>query len=624
MGFGSKLRKKVGMVPPKELTYEENQEMLDDLGIIRKKTPEESRYKEKFSAYGAMAKNKFNIKNQELVPEGYEDYSVDGATPYIYNRHTAKPESYTSGSGDHLNLQESYNPYKNNVVKADKYTQDSQNGNSDSYNPYSSSNNSKPFDSGSNLENNAYTSGNPYSSNKYNQPFDLSNNPYSVEDNNYNSLYSQSLQSDNNPYSSSNNNYNKETTDKYKESKGLGLNESVSALPSSKRSSSLQTPRTAAPYTSSRINPYKNNRERKSPAAENVETFDFEDTDFNASLRKAPTNNTDFNSAPVYDARGGAQISYAAIPEMDGYEDFNDSIHEQEQVGGYSQDQLYQPQQPVYSDDQYYDFNNEPEEQVNNYTTFEDLQRQQQEQQQREEDEEVDTIKQQIKFTKQSSVASTRNTLKMAKDAEMAGLNTLGMLGSQTEKLGNIENNLTLLKIHNREADDKVSELKKLNRSVFAVHVSNPFTSKRRARETEERIKSRREMDKEMQHDDRRKLYDSTNAVSNAITTANNERLGKNPQIGADSIRERYTRNEILNRNKKFAFEGDEEDEDLEVEIDQNLNDIGAISKRLKNIALSQSEEVKKQSRRLNEIENDTDDLDIKLYWNTKRLQDIK
>jgi len=44
----------------------------------------------------------------------------------------------------------------------------------------------------------------------------------------------------------------------------------------------------------------------------------------------------------------------------------------------------------------------------------------------------------------------------------------------------------------------------------------------------------------------------------------------------------------------------------------------------LKKIALSQSDEVEKQHSRLNQIENDTDDLDIKLYWNTKRMADIK
>ena len=41
------------------------------------------------------------------------------------------------------------------------------------------------------------------------------------------------------------------------------------------------------------------------------------------------------------------------------------------------------------------------------------------------------------------------------------------------------------MKVQNKVADEKVAELKKLNRSILAVHVSNPFNSKRRRRERE-------------------------------------------------------------------------------------------------------------------------------------------
>lgn len=38
---------------------------------------------------------------------------------------------------------------------------------------------------------------------------------------------------------------------------------------------------------------------------------------------------------------------------------------------------------------------------------------------------------------------------------------------------------------HNRAAEDKAKELKKLNRSMFAVHVSNPFTASSRAQQAD-------------------------------------------------------------------------------------------------------------------------------------------
>ncbi|OEJ82669.1 Protein transport protein SEC9 [Hanseniaspora uvarum] len=561
MGFASKLRHKVGIRPPKEMTYQENQEMLDDLGVMRKKD-EENRRKEKFAAYGAMAKDLSRKRNEELAPEGYEQYTAEGETPYVYRREQNAPEDYKDNSmkkKKNYVAEEGYNPYKNNVNKIDNYSQTQ--AETVSSNPYSSMQDSSynPYKS-SGLREDQYSNTQASGS----SPFD----------------YGQSQQNDN-PYASGKT---------YEPKRSLSQ-----ANPYATARSARNEPKNSEPYTSSRINVNRRN--------DNLDNnkFDFEDN----QLDRYSTNVTDFNSAPIYQSGN-------FVPEED---DFNASIHEGAQE--------YVQQQPDYVNEEYDDFNNAPENQGSRFVSFEEMQRQQQEQQLREEDEEVDTIKKQIRFTKQSSAASTRNTLKMARDAEIAGLNTLGMLGSQSEKLGNVETNLTLMKIHNREADDKVSELKKLNRSVFAVHVSNPFTSKRRAREFEERVKNQRELDKQMQMDDRRKLDDSTKAIGHTLSSAYNQH--KSDLNGETvAVKEQNSKGEILNKNKKYMFEGDSEDEDLEVEIDRNLNEIGKISGRLKKIALSQSDEVEKQHSRLNQIENDTDDLDIKLYWNTKRMADIK
>lgn len=557
MGFASKLRHKVGIRPPKEMTYQENQEVLDDLGIMRKKN-EDKRRKEKFAAYGAMAKDLSVKRTQELAPEGYEQYTAEGDTPYVYRREQSAPEDYKNQKGKNKKNyvpEEGFNPYKTNVKKTEQYSQTQENGST--ANPYSS------------MQDPDY---NPYRSSGNQEGFEplaaSSSSPFNFD----------STQEIDNPYA----------TGRSYEPKGKS-----EVNPYANTRSSRNEPKSSEPYTSSRINVNHNNK------ADNK--FDFEDT----QLDRSSTQVTDFNSAPINE-----NGNY-----MPADDDFNASIHEGAQE--------YAPQQSEYYDDNYDDFNSAPENQGSRFVSFEEMQRQQQEQQLREEDEEVDTIKKQIRFTKQSSAASTRNTLKMARDAEVAGLNTLGMLGSQSEKLGNVETNLTLMKIHNREADDKVSELKKLNRSIFAVHVSNPFTSKRRARDYEQRVKTQREVDKQMQMDDRKRLDDSTNAIGHTLSSAYRDR---NKELNGEDagLKESYSKAEILDKNTKYMFEGDSEDEDLEVEIDRNLNEIGKISGRLKKIALSQSEEVEKQQSRLNHIENDTDDLDIKLYWNTRRMANIK
>jgi hypothetical protein len=49
-------------------------------------------------------------------------------------------------------------------------------------------------------------------------------------------------------------------------------------------------------------------------------------------------------------------------------------------------------------------------------------------------DEDVENIKQQTRFVKQESVNSTRNALRLAREAEEAGRNTLNRLGDQSGK----------------------------------------------------------------------------------------------------------------------------------------------------------------------------------------------
>lgn len=49
-----------------------------------------------------------------------------------------------------------------------------------------------------------------------------------------------------------------------------------------------------------------------------------------------------------------------------------------------------------------------------------------------EEEEDIEGIKQQLRFTKQESVNSTRNALRLAREAEETARNTLGRLGDQS------------------------------------------------------------------------------------------------------------------------------------------------------------------------------------------------
>ncbi|CDH08408.1 related to Protein transport protein SEC9 [Zygosaccharomyces bailii ISA1307] len=248
------------------------------------------------------------------------------------------------------------------------------------------------------------------------------------------------------------------------------------------------------------------------------------------------------------------------------------------------------------------------------YKTFEELQQEEEARQQQEEDEEVDQIKQEIRFTKQGSVASTRNTLRMAQEAEMSGMNTVGVLGHQSNQLGNVENNLDLIHSQNRIAEDRIGKLKSLNRNILAIHMSNPFNSKRRAREKADEIKNRKLEDKFLQEE---KL---------GGVQASNKRLESAMNMKGEplTIRDRYKRDEVLQRVKKYCFEADEEDDMMELEIDRNLDQIQQISGRLKRLALAAGDELDAQQKRLGDIEDNTDDMDIRLHLNTQRMAGIR
>ena len=89
------------------------------------------------------------------------------------------------------------------------------------------------------------------------------------------------------------------------------------------------------------------------------------------------------------------------------------------------------------------------------------------EQAQANEDDEVEAIKQQIRYTKQESLASTRNALRTARETEEVARATLTRLGDQTERIANTERSIDMAKAHNDRAADEAKEIKKLNRSIF-------------------------------------------------------------------------------------------------------------------------------------------------------------
>lgn len=208
-----------------------------------------------------------------------------------------------------------------------------------------------------------------------------------------------------------------------------------------------------------------------------------------------------------------------------------------------------------------------------------------------EEEQEIQSVKQDIRFIKQGDVSTTRNVLRIAAQTEETTRETLARLGAQGEMIHNTEKNLDVATVEGRIADEKAKELKTLNKSMFAVHVSNPFTSAQRKRERDERVMNNHRQVRDAQSGTRSEAYQTSQRMERTFREIEREDR-KAPKPKKTSVTERA----------KYQFEADSEDEAMEDEIDQNLNLISGATGRLNLLAKATGRELDEQNRHLERI----------------------
>ena len=209
-----------------------------------------------------------------------------------------------------------------------------------------------------------------------------------------------------------------------------------------------------------------------------------------------------------------------------------------------------------------------------------------------EEEEEITATKQDIRFMKREDVSSTRNALRIAAQAEETGRNTLARVGAQGERIHNTEKNLDLTANHNRIAEDKAKELKKLNKSMFAVHVANPFTASSRRAQRDEDVMEKHRMERAEREATRRAGYETEQRLQKTFKNLQPGDPGYNAAKKQSSLAERA----------KYQFEADSEDEEMENEIDSNLDALSGAATRLNGLAKATGKEIDEQNRHLERI----------------------
>ncbi|KAH3672054.1 hypothetical protein WICMUC_004455 [Wickerhamomyces mucosus] len=501
--------------------------------------------------------HKDNAKNKHQLFAAYGNFANDKTRSKVF-----APKGYESHSKNY-----DENDSGKNEVYDNTYDNSSSRVSSNPYNNQTASNSS-------NIETN-----NPYGN------ID-SNNPYGTQTS-YNSNGGSS-----NPYSdlrngTSSNPYNNQSSNAYSNSSNSNNQYSQQSQYQQNHQNSLSSTTSPSYAASSRSQPYTS----RSAQSQQFQSRLYRGTD-GSQINSDPYSTP--NNVAVNEEE---DLNYNPNDDTGNYNSYSQQEQEQQQ------EQIFKPQgqETYYSD---YDLNADVIAPPRELTEEEIAQIQ--------EDEEVEKIKSDIRFTKQESVASTRNTLRMAREAEDSGKNTMGMLGNQSETMYNTEKLLSLAETQEKISKAKIAELNHYNRNILKPNVSNPFTKSRRLRQKEEQIKQERLFSKLEAERQRQGISDSTNRVKNSLTDGSRD---------PESVGDKYRREKILQQAKQYQFENDEEDDQMELEIGENLNEIDKIAGRLKKLAMNQSEELDRQSNRMKEIEEKTDKLDINIHVNTSRLQ---
>lgn len=225
------------------------------------------------------------------------------------------------------------------------------------------------------------------------------------------------------------------------------------------------------------------------------------------------------------------------------------------------------------------------------------------------EEENIKEAKRSIQYLKGDTRDSTKRSVAAALAAQKAGMETLGRLSAQGGRLHNTEKNLDIARNQNYLAEEKARELKTLNRSMFVPNVGNPLRSKSRTREEEAKIIARHELEREEAGRTREFGYESKNVVGRALNTA----TGRVESKGKSSLAER----------SRYQFEADSDDDRMEDEIDDNLDQLGAITGQLKGIAMATSKEVDRQNQQIDKIMKKSDRVDDQIALNHNRLRKI-
>ncbi|KAI1468630.1 uncharacterized protein F4812DRAFT_423909 [Daldinia caldariorum] len=229
------------------------------------------------------------------------------------------------------------------------------------------------------------------------------------------------------------------------------------------------------------------------------------------------------------------------------------------------------------------------------------------------EEAEIDDIKRQIKEEKLATAQTAENGARVASQAVNVAMQTMARLGAQSESLNYTESLIDRGSMASRDAEQSTKKLKSLNRSMFAVHVSNPFTASKRTAEMEQQVLEQHRADRELREATRKDGYQGNQRMEETFRRIEAKAKTNGLQQSAAE-------------KSKYAFEDDDDEENAESEQRiQNAEDsmFRDVSK-LNMFAHAMSDEVTIQNKTIDRIGSKSDQLSDRTVVHTRRLQSIR
>ncbi|KAF4445080.1 hypothetical protein F53441_11004 [Fusarium austroafricanum] len=190
----------------------------------------------------------------------------------------------------------------------------------------------------------------------------------------------------------------------------------------------------------------------------------------------------------------------------------------------------------------------------------------------------------------QESASSVNRSVQMARQANEVGRATLARLGAQGERLNNTEKHLDLAANQNKIAQDRAAELKTLNGSMFAVHVSNPFTSKQRKAKADEEVMTRHRTEREQREATRRDGFQANQRMESNFRDMNT----------AGRPRQQPRKKDY----GKFNLEDEEGADELEDQIDDGITELEGQVSMMNMVGRAIGKEVDSQNKQIDRIMN--------------------